>query len=100
MFCITVRFFQKNWQLDPLAGKTFYGIVIAVSPLSQMIASPLVGWWTNKKKSCRIPLICTMVLFAFASVMYATLSIFDSNHKYWMLIARILIGTSSGRYLR
>ncbi|XP_063709230.1 major facilitator superfamily domain-containing protein 8-like [Culicoides brevitarsis] len=82
-------------KLDPSAGKTFYGIILAVSPLSQMIASPLVGYWTNKTKSSRIPLICTMILFAFASIMYATLDAFDTNHKYWMLIARILIGTSS-----
>uniref|UniRef100_A0A336LET2 CSON008035 protein n=1 Tax=Culicoides sonorensis TaxID=179676 RepID=A0A336LET2_CULSO len=82
-------------KLDPHAGKTFYGIILAVSPLSQMIASPLVGWWTNKQKSSRVPLICTMILFAFASIMYATLEAFTSHHKYWMLIARILIGISS-----
>lgn len=50
-----------SFQLDPTAGKEFMGFIVAANPLGQMIFSPLFGWWSNKLKSIRVPLLVSMV---------------------------------------
>lgn len=75
----------------------FIGYIIAANPLAQMISSPLFGWWTNKRKSSRVPLITSMVIFFLANIMYATITLFPTNRKFWMIVARSLVGVSSGK---
>jgi len=81
--------------LDPTASKEFMGYIVAANPFAQMIFAPIVGLWSNKLNSIRLPLLTTLLLFAFASAMYASLELFPSHHKYWMLAARFLVGVSS-----
>lgn len=71
------------------------GLVVAANPLGQMIFSPLFGWWSNKIRSIRIPMICSLTLFTVASAIYSSLELKPDNVKYWMLISRFLIGVSS-----
>ncbi|XP_053953843.1 major facilitator superfamily domain-containing protein 8 [Anastrepha ludens] len=82
-------------KLDPHAGKEFMGLIVAANPLGQMIFSPLFGWWSNKLASIRLPLLCSLALFTFASGLYSALEMRPDNVKYWMLTARFLIGVSS-----
>ncbi|KAJ8921577.1 hypothetical protein NQ315_010482 [Exocentrus adspersus] len=82
-------------KLDPTAGKEFMGFVVAANPFAQMIFSPLVGWWSNKLGSIRIPLIVSLVVFTIASSIYSSLELFDSYRKHWMLWSRFLVGVSS-----
>ncbi|KAL5274405.1 MFSD8 family protein [Megaselia abdita] len=82
-------------KLDPHAGKEFMGLIVAANPLGQMIFSPLFGFWSNKSGSIRIPLLCSLALFTFASILYSSLDFVTSYVKYWMLISRFLIGVSS-----
>ncbi|KAJ8967435.1 hypothetical protein NQ314_002883 [Rhamnusium bicolor] len=84
-------------KLDPTAGKEFMGFVVAANPFAQMIFSPLVGWWSNKLGSIRIPLIASLVVFTLASSIYSSLELFDSYRKHWMLWSRFLVGVSSER---
>lgn len=83
-------------KLDSDAPKEFIGFINAGNPLGQMIASPLFGHWVNRSRSTRVPLITTMILFAVGSLMYATISIFPSEHKYWLIVSRLTVGVSSG----
>ncbi|XP_061387994.1 major facilitator superfamily domain-containing protein 8 [Musca vetustissima] len=82
-------------KLDPAAGKEFMGFIVAANPLGQMIFSPLFGWWSNKIRSIRLPMICSLVLFTVASAIYSSLELRPDNVKYWMLASRFLIGVSS-----
>lgn len=82
-------------KLDPTAGKEFMGFVVAANPFAQMIFSPLVGLWSNKLGSIRIPLIVSLVVFTVASSIYSSLELFDSYRKHWMLWSRFLVGVSS-----
>lgn len=84
------------FQLDPSAGKEFMGFVVAANPFAQMIFSPLVGWWSNRLGSIRMPLIVSLVVFTIASSIYSSLELFDSYRKHWMLWSRFLVGVSSG----
>lgn len=71
------------------------GLVVAANPLGQMVFSPLFGWWSNKMKSIRFPLMASMAIFCISSGVYSTLDIFENNVKYWMFIARFFVGVSS-----
>ncbi|XP_050313323.1 major facilitator superfamily domain-containing protein 8 [Anthonomus grandis grandis] len=82
-------------KLDPLAGKEFMGFIVAANPFGQMLFSPLVGWWSNKLGSIRIPLIFSLLLFTIASAIYSCLELFDDHIKHWMLWSRFLVGVSS-----
>ncbi|OAD61350.1 Major facilitator superfamily domain-containing protein 8 [Eufriesea mexicana] len=66
-------------KLDSGAGKEFMGYVIAANPLGQMLFSPLIGWWADKRGSIRIPLLSTLALFILASGMYSILEIIPAN---------------------
>lgn len=81
--------------MDPKAGKEFMGWVVAANPLAQTLFSPLVGWWTNKLGSIRVPLLCTLLVFTMASAIYSSLEVLPSHHKYWMFGSRFLVGVSS-----
>lgn len=73
------------------------GYVVASNPFGQMLFSPLFGYWGNKIKSVRVPLFCSIAIFAVASAMYSTLEYFPTaTVKYWMLLSRFLVGVGSG----
>ncbi|KAH1022325.1 hypothetical protein HUJ04_011746 [Dendroctonus ponderosae] len=82
-------------KLDPTAGKEFMGFIVAANPFGQMIFSPLVGWWSNKLGSIRVPLIVSLLVFTGASAIYSCLELFGGNVKHWMLWSRFLVGVSS-----
>ncbi|EGI68201.1 Major facilitator superfamily domain-containing protein 8 [Acromyrmex echinatior] len=83
-------------KLDPTAGKEFMGYVVAANPLGQMLFSPLVGWWGNKRGSVRLPLLVTLALFTISSAAYSILEMIPGNKKNYMLVARFFVGVSSG----
>ncbi|XP_050512598.1 major facilitator superfamily domain-containing protein 8 [Diabrotica virgifera virgifera] len=82
-------------KIDPTASKEFMGFIIAANPFAQMIFSPLVGWWTNRLGSIRLPLISSLTVFMISSAIYSCLEIFPSHRKHWMLWSRFLVGVSS-----
>jgi len=85
-------------QLDPHAGKEFLGFVTAANPLAETIFSPILGYWSNKSGSVRMPLLATLALLAFASTGYSVLEAFPAaTAKYWMIFTRFLIGVAAGQ---
>lgn len=72
------------------------GYVVAANPLAQMLFSPLVGWWGNRRGSVRLPMIITLALFTLASGVYSAIEIIPWDHKTVMVASRFLIGVSSG----
>ncbi|XP_057335701.1 major facilitator superfamily domain-containing protein 8 isoform X1 [Microplitis mediator] len=82
-------------KLDPSVKKEFIGYVVAANPFGQMIFSPVIGWWGNKRGSVRLPLLLTLALFVIASVIYSTLELIPGDKKTWMVAARFIVGVSS-----
>lgn len=85
-------------KMDPNAGKEFMGYIVGANPLGQMLFSPLVGWWGNKRNSIRLPLLFSLGMFTLSSAVYSSLEIFPSHAKWWMLGSRFFVGVSSGKY--
>ncbi|XP_058458936.1 major facilitator superfamily domain-containing protein 8-like isoform X3 [Malaya genurostris] len=81
--------------LEPSVSKVFLAYVFAVTPLGQLIFSPLFGWWTNKLSSMRVPLVLLAAVFTVGSVIYALLGEFPSNRGYILLLSRALVGVGS-----
>lgn len=71
------------------------GLIVAANPLGQMIFSPLFGWWSNKIKSIRFPLLASMAIFCISSALYSSLDLVTQDVKYWMFAARFFVGVSS-----
>ncbi|XP_036140789.1 major facilitator superfamily domain-containing protein 8 isoform X2 [Monomorium pharaonis] len=82
-------------KLDPTAGKIFMGYIVAANPLGQMLFSPLMGWWGNKRGSVRLPLLVTLALFTLSSAVYSILEVIPGDKKSYMLVARFFVGVSS-----
>lgn len=74
------------------------GLVIAANPLGSMIFSPIFEWWSNKVSSIRFPMLVSLVIFCLSSGLYSTLDLLKDSTilgvKYWMFIARFLVGVS------
>lgn len=73
------------------------GYIVAANPFGQMLFSPLVGWWSNKRGSVRLPLLVSLALFTIASAVYSILEVIPGDKKSYMLTARFFVGISSGR---
>ncbi|KAI1723609.1 major facilitator superfamily domain-containing protein [Ditylenchus destructor] len=78
--------------LDSSTTVTFFGIVIASYSLSQSVASPLLGWWSNRIRRLKPSLyVCTLFMFV-GNFLYFCVELFPSHHKYILLIARFICG--------
>ncbi|KAI2535863.1 major facilitator superfamily domain containing 8 [Homo sapiens] len=78
-------------KIDPTADTSFLGWVIASYSLGQMVASPIFGLWSNYRPR-KEPLIVSILISVAANCLYAYLHIPASHNKYYMLVARGLLG--------
>lgn len=83
-------------QLDQNADLDFFGWVVAAYSFGQMISSWLFGYWNQKTMSTKHPAICGLTLAILGNILYGFLPLFSSNHKWYMIVARLLTGWGSG----
>lgn len=82
-------------QIDQTADASFLGWVIASFSLGQMVASPIFGLWSNYRPR-KEPLIVSILISVAANCLYAYVHVPASHNKYYMLVARGLVGFGSG----
>uniref|UniRef100_A0A2K5RFJ0 Major facilitator superfamily domain containing 8 n=1 Tax=Cebus imitator TaxID=2715852 RepID=A0A2K5RFJ0_CEBIM len=82
-------------KIDQTADASFLGWVIASYSLGQMVASPMFGFWSNYRPR-KEPLIVSIFISVAANCLYAYVHIPASHNKYYMLIARGLVGFGAG----
>ncbi|XP_004855014.1 major facilitator superfamily domain-containing protein 8 isoform X1 [Heterocephalus glaber] len=82
-------------KIDQTADASFLGWVIASFSLGQMAASPLFGLWSNYRPR-KEPLIISIFISVAANCLYAYVHVPASHNKYYMLIARGLVGFGAG----
>nr|XP_029731760.1 major facilitator superfamily domain-containing protein 8-like [Aedes albopictus] len=81
--------------LDPAAEKVFLTYVFAIPSVLQLVFSPLFGWWNNRLKSIRLPIVFFLVTFILGHVLYATIEQINFHGKHMLLLSRGLIGMST-----
>uniref|UniRef100_A0A8C0HHC3 Major facilitator superfamily domain containing 8 n=1 Tax=Chelonoidis abingdonii TaxID=106734 RepID=A0A8C0HHC3_CHEAB len=77
--------------IDLTADASFLGWIISSYSLGQMIASPLFGLWSNYRPR-REPLLVSIAISVAANCLYAYVHLPTSHNKYYMLVARALVG--------
>ncbi|XP_003476829.1 major facilitator superfamily domain-containing protein 8 isoform X1 [Cavia porcellus] len=82
-------------KIDQTADARFLGWIIASFSLGQMVASPIFGLWSNYRPR-REPLIISIFISVAANCLYAYVHVPASHNKYYMLIARGLVGFGAG----
>ncbi|EFB27963.1 hypothetical protein PANDA_011200, partial [Ailuropoda melanoleuca] len=82
-------------KIDQTADASFLGWVIASFSLGQMVASPIFGLWSNYRPR-KEPLIVSIFISVTANCLYAYVHVPASHNKYYMLIARGLVGFGAG----
>jgi ceroid-lipofuscinosis MFS transporter 7 len=82
--------------LDADVKLSFYGFVIASFSFGQMLSSPLFGYWSQRTKSTKYPVMFGMMLTSVGNVLYALLPTIGDNSKWLMLVARFIVGLGSG----
>ncbi|ETN75022.1 transporter, major facilitator family protein [Necator americanus] len=103
MFC-GVQFsiyFPTLWpflnKVDPTASETFFGIITAAFSIGQGLASPLFGFWMNRSKSVRQPMICGIVVMIVSNIIFCFVEAFKEKERRWiMMISRFFIGLGAG----
>uniref|UniRef100_A0A8C9JQQ0 Major facilitator superfamily domain containing 8 n=1 Tax=Panthera tigris altaica TaxID=74533 RepID=A0A8C9JQQ0_PANTA len=82
-------------KIDQTADASFLGWVIASFSLGQMVASPVFGLWSNYRPR-KEPLIVSIFISVVANCLYAYVHVPASHNKYYMLVARGLVGFGAG----
>ncbi|XP_065733655.1 major facilitator superfamily domain-containing protein 8 isoform X5 [Phocoena phocoena] len=82
-------------KIDHTADASFLGWVIASFSLGQMVASPIFGLWSNYRPR-KEPLTVSIFISVAANCLYAYVQVPASHNKYYMLVARGLVGFGAG----
>ncbi|PIC29235.1 hypothetical protein B9Z55_020892 [Caenorhabditis nigoni] len=81
--------------LDKTADFDFLGWVVAACSIGCTISNPLYGYWNQKTRSVKWPVITGFLIAAVGQAWYGLLGMFD-NVKWMMLLARFLTGLGVG----
>ena len=82
--------------MDPETDKSFLGWVIAAQPFGQLFFSPLMGYLGNRMGSVRWLSMFTMGLLSVGFIFYACIHALPEPRRWYLVIARLMIGAASG----
>uniref|UniRef100_A0A0N5AG22 MFS domain-containing protein n=1 Tax=Syphacia muris TaxID=451379 RepID=A0A0N5AG22_9BILA len=83
-------------KLEPSSTLNFFGWIMAVFSVGQMVSSKIFGYWVQKTWSSKNPTICGFVFIIIGNFIYALLPLLTSNHGWFMMLSRIIVGIGSG----
>ena len=76
---------------------SMYGLVVSMSPLGQMIVSPILGYLNTRMNSARPALLIAGALTVFGNTLYSVLSVFPEDSRYaLLLVSRFITGSVGG----
>ncbi|CAD5230795.1 unnamed protein product [Bursaphelenchus okinawaensis] len=90
-------YFSSMWpylqRLDPEVSEPFVGFSVAFYSFGQILCAPLIGWWSNKIKNIRIPIIFAISLQMLGNFIYLFAQVFERpNGKYAVAVSRFVCG--------
>ncbi|KAH7723927.1 Protein Y53G8AR.7 a [Aphelenchoides avenae] len=92
-------YFSSQWpylqKVDPSSTETFFGLVVSVYSLSQMLTSPFVGFWSNKLRQITLPVTACLLFSFVGNAIYFCAQLFPSDGKYVVLVGRLMSGIGS-----
>ncbi|CAD5224289.1 unnamed protein product [Bursaphelenchus xylophilus] len=93
-------YFSSMWpylqRLDPETTEPFVGLCAAVYSLGQIVFAPVIGWWSNRIKNIRIPIVVAICLQMSGNFIYLFAQVFPPPYgKYAVAFSRFLCGMGS-----
>uniref|UniRef100_A0A1I7S6C0 MFS domain-containing protein n=1 Tax=Bursaphelenchus xylophilus TaxID=6326 RepID=A0A1I7S6C0_BURXY len=90
-------YFSSMWpylqRLDPDITEPFFGFSVAIYSFGQIVFAPPLGWWSNKIKSIRHPVVVAISLQMAGNFIYLFAQAFPAPHgKYAVAFSRFLCG--------
>uniref|UniRef100_A0A1I7S9V9 MFS domain-containing protein n=1 Tax=Bursaphelenchus xylophilus TaxID=6326 RepID=A0A1I7S9V9_BURXY len=102
-FCQAMQmtlYYSSTWPyllvVDNKSTETFYGLVIAVYSIGQLVGAPLFGYWSTKARSVKGPLAACLILSMFGNFLYTVPELIPQNARFVVLAARFIMGLGSG----
>ncbi|CAI5444080.1 unnamed protein product [Caenorhabditis angaria] len=94
-------FFPTLWPflntVDPTASASFFGFITAAFSVGQGLASPAFGYWMNRAKSVRQPLVFGISVMILSNIIFCFVETFKEKERRWvMMTARFFIGLGAG----
>uniref|UniRef100_A0A8R1EBA9 MFS domain-containing protein n=1 Tax=Caenorhabditis japonica TaxID=281687 RepID=A0A8R1EBA9_CAEJA len=94
-------FFPTLWPflntVDPTASASFFGFITAAFSVGQGLASPAFGYWMNRAKSVRQPLVFGISVMILSNIIFCFVEAFKEKERRWvMMVARFFIGVGAG----
>lgn len=78
--------------IDPSTDQTFYGTTLMLGSLATTLASPLLGYWSNRMQQCRLPVIFGVTVSIFGNLLIAMCESFSGDQKYVIMVGRLIAG--------
>lgn len=83
--------------VDPTVSENFFGYVIMAFNLASAVSSPFYGFWTNKIRKTKWPIVTGLLIEILGNGMLAFGEAFPQDMKKWaILVARIVTGLGMG----
>ncbi|KAI1695818.1 major facilitator superfamily domain-containing protein [Ditylenchus destructor] len=94
-------YFSSLWPylqiIDRSISETFFGYIIAIYSVGQIISAPLFGYWSNKIKTVRVPLFVGLCMMFVGNALYMCLELnLPFERRYLLLLGRFVTGMGSG----
>lgn len=87
---------NKKIQIDRSISEKFFGYIIAIYSFGQILSAPSFGFWSNRIKQVRLPLLVGLVLMFFGNAFYIALAVKSFPIRTLLLIGRLITGMGSG----
>ena len=84
--------------MDSSATAMLLGIIVSVYSLGQLVTSPLVGVWANKRRSHKEPLVFTLFVGMLGNLLYSYVEDIPTYRQYAMMVSRLVLGVYAGMY--
>ncbi|VDP16051.1 unnamed protein product [Soboliphyme baturini] len=98
-FCFSFRFNTRKFlPIDHETTEKFFGWVIAIYCVGQIVASPIYGYWSNHAKSLRFAAVTAVLFGIVGNLIFILAENFPTNRRFVLLGARVVMGLSSGKH--
>ena len=86
--------------MDADATEKFFGYVVAVYSMGQLIGSPALGYWTSRMGHIKAPMCVGLALMMIGNMGYLFMApIQHIPKRYVLIVSRFAVGLGSGIWL-
>ncbi|CAJ0921325.1 unnamed protein product, partial [Mesorhabditis belari] len=93
-------YFSSLWpyllQLDASSKERQFGHITAIYSLGQALSLPFYGFWSNRIKNTKIPVLAGLFMMTVGNTLYLSIPIFEIQPYIGMMVSRLVVGLGAG----